>query len=990
MDTEIINVLLIENNPVQALIFKQMLKRAKTGNFNITYFQNLQLAISFLTTQKCDIILTDLFLSDSKGLNTLIRLQTVKPDVPILILTAFNDEKLALESVKKGAQDYLVKDKITQDSLIRCLKYGIERHKFTALIEEKNYLLKQANEKLQDQNQELILINQKLATVTNNLEKEVKQQNLNLETALGDCKNFEQTLEKLVAGTSSVIGDDFFAALVVNLSSVLDVRYGLVSELIDEDQLYTIAFSDHGQIQSNFSHGFKNTPCEQSMILGQYYCLNELNQKFPEHTQLVSLKAESYYGIALKDSANQVIGNLCILDDKPIKNIEQIEAIIKIFATRGAAEIERHRAKQKLQTLNEQLEIRVEERTKELKTSQEILRESEELLRLTIENTPIGIVTSLSTGTFKTVNSAFCQMLGYEKEELLTMNFRELTHPDDQENSGQQIEELIENKISQFTLEKRYIHKNGNLIYGIVRVGCIQGCEINNTQLVATVHDITDRKQKEAELHKSLKELSDFKYALDEAAIVTITDVNGKITYANNKFCQITKYELNEVIGKKHQIINSSYHNKEIFFDLWQTITKGKIWRGELKNRTKNGDFYWIDNTIVPFLDEENKPVQYLSISTDITSRKEVESALYKSNKLLQQQLAAIESANDGIGILNLEGEYIYINNAHLALFGYQKPEDLLGKTWHIFYDSSQIKRLQTEILPLLYNQRKWRGELVAHRKDGTNFTQEMSLTLIEKVGIVCVSQDISDRKKAEENILKSLAKEKELNQLKSRFVSMTSHEFRTPLSIISSSAGILELYGDRLESKKQEKHLKRIQTSVYNMTQLLEDILIINYSETNNIEFNPINLDLVTFCNELLEDLESNFINHSLISRINPKHNFLVYLDQKLIRQILTNLLSNASKYSPIGSKIYFEVSQAKNMVIFKIQDEGIGIPLEDQPRLFESFHRGLNVGNIQGTGLGLAIVKKCVQMHQGKITFSSKIEKGTTFMVQIPLKYR
>jgi PAS domain S-box-containing protein len=981
MNTEVINVLLIENNPVQALIFQQMLKRAKTGAFNFSYVPNLKAAVNFLAVETCDIILTDLFLADSQGLNTLSQLETVKPELPILILTALNDEKLALEAVKKGAQDYLIKDKITQDSLIRCLKYAIERHRFTAIIEEKNYLLKQANQKLQDQNQELILVNQKLADLTNNLAKEVKEKTINLQTALNHCKQFEQTLEKLVEGTAGVIGEDFFAALVVNLTEVLGVRYGIVAELTDY-QLSSIAFSDHGKIQTNFSHIFQDTPCGKSMELGQYYCVSDLNHFFPEHTQLVSLKVESYFGIALKDSNNQVIGNLCILDEKPIKNIDKNEGIMKIFATRAAAEIERRKAKDKLQKLNKELEIRVENRTKELEKSQE-------LLRLTIENTPLGIVTTTAKGQLKSVNSAFCQILGYSKQELLKMAIWQITHPSDQEKSWQKIKELIDNQREQFTLEKRYLHKYGQIIYAIVRVGCIRDKQNKPIQFVATVEDVTERKRKDEKLNTYLKDLSDFKYALDEATIVTITDINGNITYANNKFCQISEYHCYEVMGKNHRILNSGYHNRQIFADLWETITKGEIWRGELKNKTKNGNFYWIDNTIVPFLNEQNKPIQYLSISTDITSRKQIEEALYKSNKLLEQQLAAIESANDGIAILDLQGDYIYINQAYLSLFGYEKPEELLGKTWHIFYDDHEIKRFQNEVFPLFYQEKKWRGEAIAKRKDGANFTEEISLTLIENIGIVCVCQDISDRKKNEENIMKSLAKEKELNQLKSRFVAMTSHEFRTPLSIISSSAAILELYGDRLEQQKKDKHLKRIQITVNNMTQLLEDVLTINNSEAQKIAFNPLKLDLITFCNQLLEDLEASFINHSLIYHINPQDKFFVYLDQKLMRQILTNLLSNAIKYSPVGSKIYFTVNQEKDMINFAIQDEGIGIPVEDQVRLFESFHRGHNVGNIQGTGLGLAIVKKGVELHQGQITFSSKIGKGTTFTVQIPLKY-
>jgi signal transduction histidine kinase len=234
----------------------------------------------------------------------------------------------------------------------------------------------------------------------------------------------------------------------------------------------------------------------------------------------------------------------------------------------------------------------------------------------------------------------------------------------------------------------------------------------------------------------------------------------------------------------------------------------------------------------------------------------------------------------------------------------------------------------------------------------------------------------------------RALEKEKELNELKSRFVSMTSHEFRTPLTTILGSAELLEHYGHKWPEEKKRRHTQRIQNTVQHMTQLLNDVLLLGKAESGKLEFNPHPLDVEQFCLNLIEELELlddsephrlNFVNHT--------QNLKASLDEKLLRHILNNLLSNAIKYSPTGSIVKFELFCQNDQAIFQIQDQGIGIPEEDQQYLFESFHRAKNVGNIPGTGLGLAIVKKSVDLHEGNITVNSEVGVGTTFIVTIPL---
>lgn len=250
----------------------------------------------------------------------------------------------------------------------------------------------------------------------------------------------------------------------------------------------------------------------------------------------------------------------------------------------------------------------------------------------------------------------------------------------------------------------------------------------------------------------------------------------------------------------------------------------------------------------------------------------------------------------------------------------------------------------------------------------------------------VVIMRDITERKKGEAEIKRALNRERDLNEMKTRFVSMTSHEFRTPLTTILSSAELIEHYGDRCSNEKKLQFLNKIQTAAKHMTSLLNDVLLINKADAGKAEFKPKTLDLTAFCSEIIEELQITTDNHQLIMR-SQISNISVPIDQKLMRHILTNLLSNAINYSPNGGEITVSLSQQDSEVELRVKDSGIGIPEESKATLFESFVRGGNVGTISGTGLGLAIVKKSVDLHQGHIDCLSSVGEGTTFIIRLPL---
>ncbi len=246
---------------------------------------------------------------------------------------------------------------------------------------------------------------------------------------------------------------------------------------------------------------------------------------------------------------------------------------------------------------------------------------------------------------------------------------------------------------------------------------------------------------------------------------------------------------------------------------------------------------------------------------------------------------------------------------------------------------------------------------------------------------------EVAERQRLEEELRNALNKEKELSDLKSNIISVVSHEYRTPLATILSSAELLEHYSQQWPEEKRQRHFHRIQTTVHHLTQLVSDVLLINKAEAGKLEFNPVPLDLVAFCRELVEELKLTTKTQHSISFVYLGSYLEACLDEKLLRQILTNLLSNAVKYSPDGGNVQFDLIFGQETVKFQITDQGIGIPPKEQELLFDAFYRSSNVGTISGTGLGLAIAKRCIDRHGGQITVESEVGVGTTFTITLPL---
>ena len=631
----------------------------------------------------------------------------------------------------------------------------------------------------------------------------------------------------------------------------------------------------------------------------------------------------------------------------------------------------------------------------ERKRAQTALAESEARFSAAFQASPIFIaVARMSDGRFVLANDAFVNWAGYRRDEIIGRNTAELSVWESQEDR-QAFWEQARRTGSVRQSECRFRNRDGRRFTMLLSAERIQ---LNNVpHLLTLALDITERKQAEAELRASEARLreSEARFSVAFQASPVFISIfrmsNEKYVLANDALVNWLGYSREEVLGCSSAELN-----------IWEDMAeRDVVWKdlheiGSIRQR----ECRWLNRRGEPFtillsaekITLDNEP-HVLSLALDISQRKQVEMELRASEARLRESEArfnvAFQASPVFINILRLsDRRYVWANDAFVNRLGYSRDE-VLGRTsaeFGMWEEEVERDRAWEEMLKggsIRQRECRWRN------RRGESFTILLSAEIIkfnDAPHILSLALDITQRKRAEEELLKTLEREKELSQLKSNFVSMVSHEFRTPLGIIQSSAELLRDFFQKLHPNEREEQLESITRNVRRMAGMMEEILILSRLDAGKLDFQPNALDLHGFCTRVVDEVLSatNFCSPiELYTGPLPS----AQGDERLLGHIFTNLLSNAVKYSEPGSPVRVVIEQAGGDAVCVVQDQGIGISESDQTQLFSAFQRGSNVGPRPGTGLGLLVVKRCLDLHRGTIAVRSRLGHGTTVTLRLPL---
>lgn len=580
------------------------------------------------------------------------------------------------------------------------------------------------------------------------------------------------------------------------------------------------------------------------------------------------------------------------------------------------------------------------------------------------------------------VNDAFVKTYGYTKEEIIGKNVSLIRS---NKNPSHIVKEILPATLKGgWKGELINVKKSGEEIIISLSTSPVYDEDGKLLALCGIVEDITERKRNIKQLAESEERFRSLVNNIAEA--VVIVDWNGKILFANQSAAKLVNLDSPEKgVGRS---ITEFLHPSDIdrAIRLISFEIKDKSVTESFRIITADKNIKWVESISARITFQEQKVL--LTTLRDITER-------IKTEEMLHLLTNALHSAANGVVITDHDGKIVWINQAMTKLTGYDENE-LIGKTTALFKSGLLPDNFYAKLWNTIKAGKVWRGELINKRKDGTLYDEEMTITPIfndnhDITHFIAVKEDITERKKSEREIREAKAKAEEMNKLKSSFLANMSHELRTPLVGI---LGFAELLRSQIKDKELSEMAERIFISGKRLLETLNSILDLSRIEANKLEIKTENINVCRVVRESLMQFEAFAQKKNLYLKTEiSDEEIIANLDERILRQILNNLINNAIKFTKKGGvtiTVNKEKHKTQGFVVIKIKDTGIGISEENLPKIFEEF-RQVSEGpdrKFEGTGLGLTLTKKFVEILGGKISVSSKINEGSIFTLELPIK--